>query len=74
MDKKQCTEHLVEKVLSMKLVTDPFLVFTADDILPTEVFHALRRSFPSSKFEFTTADGYLNRGTLRGLTRRFCKN
>jgi hypothetical protein len=65
MDNKQCTEHLVEKVLSMKLVTDPFLVFTADDILPTEVFHALRRSFPSSKFEFTTADGYLNRGTQR---------
>ena len=65
VDKKKCTKHLVEKVLSMKLATDPFIVFTSDDILPMEVFHAMRRSFPSSKFELTETDGYLNRSTLR---------
>jgi hypothetical protein len=74
MDSRQLTEYLVESVSTMKLESDPFPVFTVDDILPTEVFHALRRSFPTSGFKLTTTHGYHNRGTqkvdqkvLRGL-------
>ena len=63
MDARQLTDHLVESVSTMKLESNPFPVFTVDDILPAEVFQALRRSFPTSGFKSHAGGGYHNRGT-----------
>ena len=64
MNTSQLTAYLIKRVSSMDVQPHPFPVFTADDILPTEVFHALRRSFPTSGFKETTSFGYHNRWTL----------
>ena len=64
MNTSQLTAYLIKRVSSMDVQPHPFPVFTVDDILPTEVFHALRRSFPTSGFKESTSFGYHNRWTL----------
>ena len=60
---EELTNHISNVVEKMNVKNDYYPVFIAENFLTNDIYDTLSKTFPENNFNFTTTDGYHNRGT-----------